>query len=503
MTNLRAFALVWLLLCLGCGPGAHDVADGDGEPTASVGSPSLEQRLEEMIAAAEVPGLALATVAPDGTIDEVVVGVASLESGAPVTTETVFEAASLSKPVTAYGALVQVAAGRLDLDRPLAEIVDVVAFADGLEDPRLLEITPWHVLSHTSGFPNWRRDGPPELRFDPGSEFGYSGEGFVLLGRALETLSGQPLDEYLASTVLEPLGMTRSSFVWRAAYVETSAVGHDLLGVAREKGKPPNANAAASLHTTAGDYALFLREMLRPTLVPEDLVARMAASAITIDDGIGWSLGWGVETVTWERSEGSLEDSGVLWHWGDNGAFRCFTALSPVRGEAVVYLTNSENGLALAATALHDVLGPAEHPAVEWAGYPQVADPAFRAQQDLLRAGVEGGAEAVRQTDAVLRAELPEVADDEALYNSLGYSLLWRDTYDAAIAIFSLNVERHPESANVHDSLGEGYLRRAEAAQPEERADDVAQAVAAYERSLELDSGNDNARAMLERLAAL
>src|SRR4029078_6503121 len=97
---------------------------------------------------------------------------------AAVTESTRFEAASLSKPVTAYVALQLVDAGRLALDAPLTKYMP---YADLPAYPRAKTMTARHVLSHTTGFANWRRRDPLKLFFAPGERFRYSGEGYVYL----------------------------------------------------------------------------------------------------------------------------------------------------------------------------------------------------------------------------------------------------------------------------------------------------------------------------------
>lgn len=109
-------------------------------------------------------------------------GVRSIQTHAPVTTDTIFEAASLSKQVAAYAAFALRAAGKLDFDRTL------VSYVDDLPNERARRVTVRHVLSHSSGFPNWRSspDAPLTPEFEPGSQFQYSGEGFFYLQRILE-----------------------------------------------------------------------------------------------------------------------------------------------------------------------------------------------------------------------------------------------------------------------------------------------------------------------------
>lgn len=139
-------------------------------------------------------------------------GVKNAKIGLPVTAETVFEAASLSKPVFAYGVLKLIDQGKLGLDVPLTTYLPK-PYIDG--DERLNKITARIVLSHRTGFPNWR--GKPSLKicFTPGERFSYSGEGYIYLQRVVEHITGKPLNEYITEAVFTPLGMANSSYVWR------------------------------------------------------------------------------------------------------------------------------------------------------------------------------------------------------------------------------------------------------------------------------------------------
>src|SRR4030095_1153264 len=121
-------------------------------------------------------------------------GVKNASTREPVDDNTVFEAASLSKPVMAYAALKLVDAGKLDLDKPLAQYLEK-PYLEG--DDRLNLITARRVLTHTTGFPNWRQQGQPlKIVFPPGERFSYSGEGFVYLQKVIERLTGQAFDDF-------------------------------------------------------------------------------------------------------------------------------------------------------------------------------------------------------------------------------------------------------------------------------------------------------------------
>lgn len=478
-----AAALYLTLWLASCGAPPEPESPAESTPPPSI-LEALAEGLPEMMERATVPGLSIAVV-EEGVIETRAFGVATTETGAAVTEETVFETASLSKPVFAYAVLRLVERGELDLDRPLSELSDYQGtdFAEIQQDERIGSVTPRHVLTHTTGFPNWRGGSPLGFRAEPG-EFGYSGEGFVYLQTAVEAVTGRPVEEVIRQEVLDPLGMKSSSYVWQESYDSLAASGHDFLGEAVEKNKPEDPNTAGSLHTTAGDFALFLREMLKPTLLPEGTVNAMLTPSSTAADGVSWGLGWGLEEV--EKPDGGTET--YFWHWGNNGIFRCFTAGSRTSQRAFVLFTNAENGQTFTNTLLAR-FAPGEHPAPAWQEFPDWDSPTIAASKRLVLAGDEG-ARAVREAYDALRAELPAEAFAENSLNRLGYRLLQRGAHAGAVEVFRIITELYPDSWNVWDSLGEGLMESGE----------TEAAIEAYERSLELNPDNGNGRRMLERL---
>ena len=168
---------------------------------------------------------------------------------------------SLTKQVVAYIAMRLVDQGKLDLDQPLASYLP----HPDLDDPRSRQVTARMVLSHTSGLPNWRPDsGELVFNSDPGTRYGYSGEGYVWLGMVIEKLTGLPLAEVAQREVFQPLGMTRSSLVWEERFAGDMAVPHADGPVPVQVRTTGNANAAASLRTTGPDYGRFIAALLGP-----------------------------------------------------------------------------------------------------------------------------------------------------------------------------------------------------------------------------------------------
>lgn len=277
-----------------------------------------------------------------------------------VQADTVFEAASMSKPLFAYLVLQQVQAGRLALDRPVLDYLPEI-FAP--PQPWQALITARMLLTHTSGLPNWRpeagpseNEGPLQLLFKPGQRYEYSGEGYFYLQRVLERLTGLPLEELARQQLFEPLGMHNSSFVLTPAIRRQRARGHGEQSQVLPASEYLHANSAYTLFTTAGDYALYLAELMRADrsaahalkaeALQEMLSHQVAAPAPAREPiprpgaaqgrAVFWGLGWGINTT-------ALGD--IVYHSGTNSTgFRCYSQFSPSRRSGLVLMSNSLAG---------------------------------------------------------------------------------------------------------------------------------------------------------------
>ena len=224
----------------------------------------LERDVPQWMKEADVPGLSIALVRDGRLVWHHGFGVKDSKTKEPVTDDTVFEAASLSKPGFAYAVMKLVDAGKFDLDKPLNQYLP--GDYDVGPDPRLAQITARRVLSHTTGFPNWRPRGAAlKIYFTPGEKFSYSGEGFVYLSKVIEHVTGEKFNDFMRRTAFEPLEMTGSSYVWQSSYDTLKSSRHNSVGRPTEQNRPAEANAAASLQTTARDYG----RSRQAALVPE------------------------------------------------------------------------------------------------------------------------------------------------------------------------------------------------------------------------------------------
>jgi CubicO group peptidase (beta-lactamase class C family) len=317
----------------------------------------LTANLPALLAAHHVPGASVALL-EDGASWAAAWGLRDARTREPVTTDTAFEAASLSKPVLALLALQFVQAGRLDLDRPLVGYLGHDYVPD---QPAHRRITARMVLVHRSGFPNWRpgedENGPLPLLFEPGTQDGYSGEGMLFLQRALEAIGGASLQALANDGLFTPLALQRTAFRWSEAIERDLASGHDAAGTFLARTRYAEPNGAYTLYTTPTEYA----RLVQTLLAPEVLGARaftpasielMLARRQRLDGhefyrrpaGAQGSAAW--RALGWSIESGPVGD--ILQHSGSNrSGFKAFVQFSRARRSALVLFTNGAGGGAL------------------------------------------------------------------------------------------------------------------------------------------------------------
>ena len=460
-----------------------------GLPTARLIS-EVDEAVPEMMERAMIPGLSVSLIRDGMLVWSKGFGVKNRQSLEPVDDQTVFEAASLSKPVFAYAVLKLVERSILNLDTPLIEYVDIpyleATFLQGkLTDDRIRKITARMVLCHTPGFPNWRNRGNPiEILFEPGEKYSYSGEGFQYLQTVVEKVTGMRMNAFMQEEVFYPLKMTHSSYVWKPEFDETSAFPHNMFEEVSEKRKPTFPMAAATLHTTAPDFARFILAIMNHEGLSKSTIEEMLSSQSVVEsEGSGevtWGLGVGLETTP---------HGPAYWHWGDNMLFRCLFVAFPEQKLGMVYFTNSFNGLSVRKQMVAAAIG-GEHPIMDSStldDYGDVDAPGMVFVQTIVRDGIEA---ALKIFEDLSEKMNPEDIMDERAMNGLGYGLMRSGKIDAAIEVFKLNVNTFPESSNVYDSLGEAYMN----------AGEHKLAIQNYEKSIELNPDNENGKQMLERI---
>ena len=285
----------------------------------------LEDRIPFLMEKYKVPGVSVSLIEDGKIVWSEGIGVRHSEDGILVTPDTVFEAASISKPVFAYAVLGLYERGIIALDDPLDGYLPEPYLDD---DPRLPLITARRVLCHSTGFQNWRREKPLRIHFEPGERFSYSGEGYVFLQRVVEEVTGLPLEELMEQALLGPLGMVESSYVWLDGYEGRMAFPHDEEGKAGELRRRSEAKSASSLYSTSRDIARFMIENMEPSnrdghhLSPET-VDEMLRPQMSVNDSVSWAWAGGCSTPTRGSRSGSGGTTGATrtspWPPGNGG----------------------------------------------------------------------------------------------------------------------------------------------------------------------------------------
>ncbi|MEM6819417.1 MAG: serine hydrolase [Pseudomonadota bacterium] len=290
-----------------------------------------------------VPGLAIAIVKDTEIAYHQVYGVSNYATQSPVTKETIFEAASITKIVFAFAVMRLAEQDIIDLDRPLHEYL---AFDELEHDERYRLMTARHVLTHQTGLPNWR-SGDLELAFTPGEGYGYSGEGIEYLKRVVVEITGKPIEEILLEEVQIPMGFEqRTYFSDNEALRATVATGHSIERPNTVR-IPRNPGMAHSMHTEAdalGNFmvSLLQRRGLKPETYDEMFTWATNSPPEPSEHDMPWEMGFGLGFGLVDAPHGR-----GIWHGGNNGDFHARFEAYPELGIGLIVMANNERGWAM------------------------------------------------------------------------------------------------------------------------------------------------------------
>jgi CubicO group peptidase (beta-lactamase class C family) len=300
------------------------------------------------MARSRVPGLAVAVLEDRRVATVRTYGLS--RTGESLAPDALWNVASLTKPIVSMTTLRLVDAGRLGLDAPLDPYwID----PDIRDDSAHRLITTRLVLSHQTGFPNWRWLMPDKklgFLFKPGSRYRYSGEGFEYLRRALQQMTRLSLQQLSDSVLFTPLGMTETSYGWNAQKDSSRfVIGHDTSGaevhVAIRPASEPN--AADWLVTTIGDYARFAQSVLGGIGLSPAMFAEMMRPQVQMNGKPGDAMGLG-----WEVLTGPVTDAHILVHTGSDDGIKTLIVLLPDSGRGIVVFANGDRGMDVALSIL-------------------------------------------------------------------------------------------------------------------------------------------------------
>jgi CubicO group peptidase (beta-lactamase class C family) len=468
-------------------------------PVALPGEEPRRLSLQEWMALYKIPGLSIAVFDKGSLVWAKGHGVKRSDSADPITLDTLFQAASISKPVMTLAALHHAEKREWSLDENINDKLVSWKVPDN-EYTKEQKVTLRRLLSHSagttvSGFGGYAANEPvPTLlqildgekpansapvRVDtvPGTLTRYSGGGMLVVQQMLMDQLHQPFARIMRESVLAPLGLKHSTYEQPLPKrLEPLAATGTRPGGASVEGRWHTypEMAAAGLWTTPTDLARIALEVSKAwNGKSQRVLSQSMAKQMLTRQSENFGLGF-------------LRRPGKDWfgHGGGNQGFQCFLMAFADSGSGVAIMTNSDDG-----SRVVERLAASVATEYGWKGF--TAEPDSPSTTADLLARLKG-------TDAAIawvkeqRRTAPEETLSSGILNGIGYSLLNGGKVADAVKVLEANVELYPEDANTHDSLGEGYLKAG-------RKDE---AITHYKKSLELNPKNDNAAKMLEELGA-
>jgi len=462
--------------------------------------PPLRLELLKLMQVYKVPGLSIAVIDNFQIVWAKAYGVIEAGSNTAVTTRTLFQAGSISKPVAASGALYLVEHGKLSLDEDVNQKLKTWKVPEN-EFTKSQKVTLRRLMSHTAGltvhgFPGYdvndsvpalmqifdgekpANTAPIRVDFVPGTQERYSGGGVTIEQQLMMDVTGKTFPELMREITLDKIGMTDSSYEQplppaQAAmtacgtYADGRAV-HGRWHIYPEM-------AAAGLWTTPTDLSKFAIEIAlskngKSNHVLSQEMTRQMLTPVLWAAGLGFFI--------------DHDNPGVFSHNGADEGFQALLIMNAESGKGVAIMANSDSGIAVGDFLLRRVAKE-----YSW-NYKASEQGAF--SQLVLIAKMKGVPAALERYTELKKSQSAGYKTEEATLNRLGYTLLFSGQTQDAIAVFQRNVHEFPKSVsvNVYDSLAEAYMK----------ADQKDLAIQNYELSLQLDPKNQNAVDRLKKL---
>lgn len=307
-----------------------------------------EEATEKWLKENNIPTLGLGIIT-DGKLKQVKV-FGELKKGVAAPYNTIWNVASLTKPVTAITTLKLVSSGKWDLDEPLYKYY---TDPDIAKDPYLKLLTTRLVLSHQTGLPNWRfmnESGKLDFKFKPGTKYQYSGEGLEYLRKALEKKFHKTLDQLAAELIFNPLKMTDTQLIWNDKIdLSRYAINYDNKGNAYEPTKNKTVNAADDLLTTIGDYGTFLCSVMNGNDLSQKVFSELISHQVNTKKDKYFGLGFEIYDLG--------NDEYALSHGGADQGVQTIFILLPKTKQGLVIFTNVDDGYKIYEDILMHYLG--------------------------------------------------------------------------------------------------------------------------------------------------
>jgi CubicO group peptidase (beta-lactamase class C family) len=344
----------------------------------------IDSTVNRLIQAAHVTGAGVALFHHGKVVYLKAYGLRDAEKNLPLTPDSVMTAASLTKSAFATVIMHLVQRATLNLDQPIEQYLgkqlgDFAPYADLKGDPRTAKLTLRILLDHTTGFANFRGfegDHKLHIHYDPGTHYGYSGEGINLAQFVVEKVTGKSTTELMQEELYGPLKMSRTSMIWLPGFESDFANGYDEYGRSLGAERRTSPNAAGSMQTTPRDYARFLSALMGGEVLSPVARDRMLSPQVRIHSAhqfpslntdtttaydpieLSYGVGWGLYKSNYGPAffkEGHDE--------GWRNLALCFS-----NGDGVLVMTNSSNGEGIFRPLVAALLGETAFP-FDWDGF--------------------------------------------------------------------------------------------------------------------------------------
>ncbi|SNR69586.1 serine hydrolase [Flavobacterium sp. ov086] len=307
-----------------------------------------DSEIQKWLTQNNVPTLGIGVI-NNGKLQEIKV-FGELKKGIAAPYNTIWNVASLTKPVTAIVALKLVSAGKWNLDEPLYKYWTDPDIAN---DPNTKLLTTRIILSHQTGFPNWRfmnESGKLDFKFKPGTKYQYSGEGLEYLRRALEKKFHKTLDQLANELIFQPLKMMDTQMIWDDKVdLSRYAINYDKKGNAYEPTKNKTANAADDLLTTIKDYGTFLCSVMNSDGLSKKVFDDMTSHQVETKKNKYFGLGFEIYDLG--------NNDYALSHGGADKGVQTIVILLPKTKQGLIIFTNVDDGYKVYEKLVNHYLG--------------------------------------------------------------------------------------------------------------------------------------------------
>ncbi len=468
-------------------------------PSAKTNHDKVDLLVEKYYKSFEAAGLAVGIVKQGNDFYSNTFGYQNIDSKTPLTEYSMFHMASISKPVTATIIAKLYEDSLIDIDKPYIDYVPFFKMADTLYN----KVTTRQLVTHLSGMPyiqDYQFDNPTldstasrqlvmdlsqkKLLREPGKEYDYSNYAYDLLAELVNQVAQQTFEDYATENIFKPLGMGYSTFLKGEINDSIATSPHvynnSTFEISVSSTYPYNRLHAPStcFHSNLNDMKIWIEANLNKGVYKGNRILSDTSYNLLWTPAVerrksGYvGFGWFID---------DYDSIQIISHAGGDPGYKNFLVLIPTLETGIIVMSNSESipPQKLAYEIIDIILGKS------------VDLPKKPISLPIGKAITQQNSENAKELYYKLKTNKFDSYDfSEKSLNNLGYDILVRYNFDDAIAIFKLNTQAYPESANTWDSLGDGYFWKG----------DKENAVKSYKKALEIDPNKMNSINRLKKL---